>query len=44
MHVHIGALNFAIQFAYLIIGLFLLRLLAARFPDNALGRAAAALN
>lgn len=44
MHVHVGALSAVITFAYVVISLFFLRLLAARYPDNALGRAAAALN
>lgn len=44
MHVHIGALNFLISFAYLVIGLFFLRLIATRYPDSAIGKAAAALN
>lgn len=44
MHVHVGALNWVIAFAYTIISLFVLRLLAARYPDTAVGKAAAALN
>ena len=44
MHVHVGVLNWVISAAYTVITLFFLRLLAARFPDASVGKAAAALN
>lgn len=43
-HVHVGALSWLVDFLELVIGLYVLRYFAARFPDHALGRAAAALN
>lgn len=44
MHVHVGLLNGIVVACYVVIVLFLLRLLAARYPDSAVGKAAAALN
>jgi hypothetical protein len=44
MHVHVGALSTAITFAEVVIVLFLLRMIAARWPDSPVGKASAALN
>lgn len=44
MHVHVGALSTAITFAEVIIALFILRLIAARWPHSPMGMASAALN
>lgn len=44
MHIHVGALNTAITFAEVIIALFIMRMVAARWPDSPVGKAMAALN
>lgn len=44
MHVHVGALSTAITFAELIIALFIMRMIAFRWPESPVGKAFATLN
>jgi hypothetical protein len=44
MHVHVGALSTAVTAAEVIIVLFLMRMIAAKWPDSPVGKAMAALN
>lgn len=44
MHVHVGALSTAITAAEVIIVLFAMRMVAAKWPDSPIGKAMAALN
>lgn len=39
MHVHVSALNFMIVWAYLLIGLFLLKVATTKYPDNPYAKA-----
>lgn len=39
MHVHVSALNAMIVFAYLVVMLFLVKTLTARFPDSVYSQA-----
>ncbi len=41
MHVHASALDFLINTAYLLIALFIIRLVSVRYPDSTVGRALA---
>lgn len=43
MHVHVSALEFLTTMAYVLIGLFLLRQLAARNSENPFGKGLAAI-
>lgn len=43
-HVHIGFVPMVITAAYVLITLFVMRWVAATFPESAMGKAAAALN
>ena len=43
MHVHIGALEFLVFAAKLIIASFLLRLVSWRWPESAIGKAIAVI-
>jgi hypothetical protein len=43
MHVHVSALNFLIVWAYILIGLFLLKLMTAKYPENTYAKALAFL-
>lgn len=43
-HVHIGALSTAITAAEVVIVMFAMRMVAARWPDSPVGKALAALN
>jgi hypothetical protein len=43
MHVHVSALNFLIVWAYIIIGLFLIKLATSKYPDNTYAKAVAFL-
>ncbi len=44
MHVHVGALSLMITAAEVIIVLFAMRMLAAKYPESPVGKAMAALN
>lgn len=44
MHIHVSALDALIVWAYMLIGLFLMRLVSIRFPDSSLGKAFAVIN
>lgn len=44
MHVHVGALSGIITAAEVIIVMFIMRWLQARFPDSPIGKALATLN
>ncbi len=44
MHVHVGALSVAITAAEVVIILFAMRMIAARWPESPIGKAMAALN
>ncbi len=44
MHVHVGALSLMITFANVIIILFIMRMIAAKYPESPVGKAMAALN
>lgn len=44
MHVHVSVLDGLVNFAYMIIGLYALRLVAIKFPDSAIGQGASVLN
>jgi hypothetical protein len=41
MHIHIGAMDFLIVWAYIIIGAYIWRALAAHFSDSPIGQAMA---
>ncbi len=43
-HVHIGFVPMLIAGCYVIMWLFILRWIAASYPDSAIGKAAAAIN
>lgn len=43
MHVHVSALNFLIVWAYIIIGLFLLKVAIGKYPENVYAKAVAFL-
>lgn len=43
MHVHVGALEFSIVAAYVLIALFMFRWLATRFADRPFGKALATI-
>lgn len=44
MHVHVGALPLAVHAAEVIIILFVLRYVSAKYPDTAVGKALAAIH
>lgn len=44
MHIHVSALDALIVWAYMIIGLFLMRLATVRFSDSSLGKALSFIN
>jgi hypothetical protein len=44
MHVHVGALSLLITAAEVIIILFAMRMIAAKFPESPVGKAMAAIN
>lgn len=42
-HVHVSAIDFLVTLLYLVLGLFVLRLVAVTWPDSRLGQAFAFL-